>query len=292
MRQFLFGKNVAYSTVTTSFNDIPTGAFGIYLPDYDSDGALQLVSDGTEVKTIANLVLGRAAADGGPVVIPISKRDFKYVHGKPIAATKFKATVTIPDNVNVGTYAIMMVKKGKLFNDRHKWTTDIYVRDISTTPADIAKKLTDQFNLNQVGIGCKATVEGKVITIEALNEGEDYNVVCCDELMGVKPVITTSGLPAYGDMKHIIDLACQAASEAGFEYTFEEDIKMYPSYPLEPNVQYGDKTTKYDIFTLTFYEGRINKNLDEVTRQIVQIVVPTGSDCIATLDTIFKNIEK
>lgn len=287
MRQFLLGKNVAYPTSAADYTKLSAGQFGIFVIE---NGVSTLDVDGTKVKGMANLVLGRTMENGGPVVIPINKRGFHYSKGNYQASTKFQATITIPDASNVGTYSLIIVKKGKQFNDRHKFTADIYVNDIDMTGKDIAAKLVTAINNNSISSGVTATAANDVITIDAKNKGEDYNIVPADELMGVPVTIVTKGMPAYGDAAYVTDLACKAAAEAGFEYTFEEDIKMYPNYPLNPLEQTQAADTGFTIYTLVFYEGREVKNLDEVTRQIVQIAVPTGAACIAKLDTIFSAI--
>lgn len=287
MRQFLLGNKVAYASSATDYTKVPAGAFAIFVIE---NGASVVDTDGSKVKDMANLVLGRDAKNGGPVVIPINKRGFHYSKGEYQPATEFSAQLTIPDATTVGTYSIMMVKKGKVFNDRHKWTADIYVKDIDETGASIATRLAKQINLNTVGSGIKAEAAGATLTLTAVNKGEDYNVVPCDELMGLEVTINTKGIPAYGDAAYVTDLACRAAADAGFEYTFEEDIKMYPNYPLDPLDMTKAEDSGFTIYSLVYYERREVKNLDHVTRQVTQIAVPTGAPCISTLDTIFNAI--
>lgn len=287
MRQFLLGKNVAYPTSAKTYNEVSDGAIGIFVL---KDGIPTLVSDGAEIDGMANIVLGRDVKNGGPVVVTFNSRGFRFNKGEYSPATTFEASITIPEITTVGTYSIMCVKKGKLFNDRHKWTSDTYVRDISTTPDKVAEALAKHINENTIGNGLTATVEGAVITIKAVNSGEDYAIIPADELMGVEVTVTKAGNIAYGDASYITDLACQAASEAGFEYTFEEDIKMYPAYPLNPLAQNDLEDTGFTIFNLVFYEGREVKNVDQVVRQLVQIALPTGTAAIETLETIFEAI--
>lgn len=287
MRQFLLGKNVAYPTSAADFMKVAAGALAVFVI---KDGIPTLSADGSDVVDTANIVLGRTAENGGPVVIPINKRGFKAVKGSYKAATKFKATITIPTISNVGTYSLICVKKGKVFNDRHKWTFDTYIRDIDMTPAQVAEKLVKHINDNTVGVGLTATNEGATITIQAVKAGEDYNIIPADELMGTEVTINTIGAKAFGDATYVADLACKAAADAGFEYTFEEDIQMYKGYPLDPLDNTKAEDTGFTIYTLTFFEGRVVKNVDQVSRQIVQIAVPTEASCIATLDTIFEAI--
>ena len=91
MRQFILGGNVAYPTQ----NDISTmaeGAVGFY---YNKDGQTTVDADGTGITREGMLILGRSSVNGGPVVLPIFKNNFKYVKGVYQAATKFKATIVI-----------------------------------------------------------------------------------------------------------------------------------------------------------------------------------------------------
>lgn len=287
MRQFILGGKVAYPTATSDYTKVPVGAVGVFVLE---NGLPTLDTTGAKVKTMANLVLGRSEANGGPVVIPINKKNFSFVKGAYKASTTFKATIEIPEISNVGTYSLICVKKGKGFNERHKWTSDTYVRDINTPASTVAEALAEHINQNTVGNGLTATVEDATITITAANAGEDYSIVPADELMGVPVTVVAKGIKAYGDAKYVTDLACKAAADAGFDYTFEEDIKLYPNYPLDPLEQTKAADTGFTIFTLNFFEPREVKTMDHVTRQIVQIAIPTGAAQIATLETIFTAI--
>lgn len=286
MRQFLLGGNKPY-TSANNFLEVEPGAFGVFVIE---NGLTTLDTDGTKVKSMANLVLGRDAKDGGPVVIPINKRGFSFVKMEYEEPTVFSGSVTIPDINNVGTYSIIIVKKGKVFNDRHKWTADTYVRDISMTPEQVAAKLAKNINDNTISNEVTAIVEGAKITITAVDSNTDFAIVPADELMGVEVEVKSIGFKGYGSADYVTDLACKAAADAGFEYTFEEDIKMYPAYPLDPLAQPKAEDSGFTIFTLNFYEGREVKQVDQVVKQIVQIAVPTGAACINTLNDIFAKI--
>lgn len=297
MRQFLLGKNVACPTTAKTYLDVPDGAIGIFIPKEDGD--VKLVEAGTEIKGMANIVLGRSVAKGGPVVIPFNSRDFQYNKGTHEAATTFQATIEIPEITNIGTYSLICVKKGKVFNDRHKWTSDVYVRNISMSTDELAEALAKHINDNTIGNSLtaevtKANKENSTpskLTITAVHAGEDYNIVPADELMGTEVTIVKKGIPAYADAKYITDLAYKAAADAGFEYTFEEDIKMYPAYPLNPLAQDDTTDSGFVIFNLVFYEGREVKNVDQVVRQLVQIALPKDATTIINnLDGIFAAI--
>lgn len=285
MRQFLLAGNVAYPSAA-DLNSVPAGACGFY---YNNNGQLAADSDGSHITREGMLVLGRAIKDGGPVVIPIFKNNFSYVKGEYQAGTKFKATITIPAPTKIGEYSLIVVKKGQQFNYRNKWTATVLVTDVTMSANDIATKLAEQINNNTIGSGVTAKASSATITIDAEKQGDDYDVIGTDGLMGINATITTAGTPAYGDAAYVTDLANKAAADAGFEYTFYTWTKnIYPNYPLNPLRSADAEDTGFTIFTLRFAEPRDVKTRDEVVNQIVQVAFPTGATGIAAFETACK----
>lgn len=285
MRQIILAGNVAYPTAAT-LDAVPAGACGFY---YNNAGQLAADSDGSHITREGMLVLGRAAADGGPVVLPIFKNNFSYVKGEYQAATTFKATVVIEAPTKIGEYSLIIVKKGMQFNYRNKWTATVLVSDVTMTAAELAQALANQINNNTAGHGCVASVSTATITITAQEKGKDYDVVGADWLMGQAVTIAATGIPAYGDAAYVTDLANKAAADAGFEYTFYTWTRnLYPNYPLNPLRAADAEDKGYTIFTLRFAEPRDVKTRDEVVNQIIQVAFPTGATGIATFETACK----
>lgn len=285
MRQLILAGNVAYPTAAT-LDAVPAGACGFY---YNNAGQLAADSDGSHITREGMLVLGRAADDGGPVVLPIFKNNFSYVKGTYQAATTFKATVVIEAPTKIGEYSLIIVKKGMQFNYRNKWTATVLVSDVTMTAAELAQALANQINNNTVGHGCIASVSTATITITAQEKGKDYDVIGADWLMGQTVTINATGIPAYGDAAYVTDLANKAAADAGFEYTFYTWTRnLYPNYPLNPLRAADAEDKGYTIFTLRFAEPRDVKTRDEVVNQIIQVAFPTGAAGIAAFETACK----
>lgn len=283
MRQLLFVKSLvtsgAVSSVTTE------GAFGVAQID-DSTGEMTFVSsiidfekenpyiDGNG-KHHLNLVLVRSAANGGNVVLPLYPNHYDVVKGEYQAATTFVATLTVPEPKYFED-TIIAVKKGKKFNERNKWTASVHVK-CGETAESVAQKLADYFNANKEGLGLNVTVNGAALTFTALRAGEDYEIVPADDLMGVEVTYTARGKEAFADAKYIKDLADKAAADAGYEYTYEDDVKaLYPDYHLNPLAQGDSADSGFNIYTLRFAEPRMVKTRDEVVHQIVQVVAPAN----------------
>ena len=296
MRQLLFATSLvtsgAVSSVTTE------GALGIAQID-DSTGEMTFVN--TPVpdfekenpyldqngKHHLNLVLVRAAANGGNVVLPLYPNHYDVAKAEYQAATTFVATLTVPTpDSEYYDYTIIAVKKGKKFNERNKWTASVRVKSTDTA-ATLAQKLADYFNANKDGLGLEVTIGGNdsnVLTFTAIKAGEDYEIVPADDLMGLEVAYTTRGKEALGDAKYIKDLADKAAADAGFEYTYEDDLAaLYPKYHFNPLAQADGEDSGFNIYTLRFAEPRMVKTRDEVVHQIVQIVVPTSVDLDSVL---------
>ena len=285
MRQLILAGNVAYPSAAT-LDAVPAGACGFY---YNNNGQLAADSDGSHITREGMLVLGRAANDGGPVVLPIFKNNFSYVKGVYQAATTFKATIVIAAPTKIGEYSLIVIKKGMQFNYRNKWTATVFVKDVTETAAELAEALANQINKNTVGHGCVATVDDATITVTAQESGKDYDVIGADWLMGQAVTINAAGIPAYGDAAYVTDLANKAAADAGFEYTFYTWTKnLYPNYPLNPLRATDAEDKGYTIFTLRFAEPRDVKTRDEVVNQIIQVAFPTGATGIAAFETACK----
>ncbi len=286
MRQFLLAGNEAYATAT-DLSSVASGAIGVY---YNSDGEIASSAAGTEFKGEGMLVLGRDLEKGGPIVVPIHTNNFSFVKGEYSVATTFTATVTIPEPTSVGDYSLIVVKKGVKFNERNKWTAMVHITDTSVGAEIIADKLVTLINGNSSMSEVSASNEGATITIEAVKPGKDYSVLGADELFGVD-VTSVSGIPAYGDVSYVRDLAEKAAADAGFEYTYRDAYYyLYPDYPLNPLKQDDAADTGFTIFTLRFAEPRNTKTTDEAINQIVQIAFPTGASAITTFETVCKGL--
>ena len=289
MRNLLLAKNVAYAT-GSDLNAVPEGAIGVF---YNKDGALTLTNTGSDVVNEAMLVLGRSAANGGPIVLPIYKNNFTFVKGVHQAASTFKATYKVVAPTMSGEYSIIVAKKGVRFNERNKWTASHHVVDTSMTAADLASKLAESINNNSVSSGVSATVEGDTLTITAAVAGVDYQIKGADNLFGIDAEVTTAGVVGYGDAAYVKDLAEKAAADAGFEYTYRDVVvDLYPNHPLDPLAQPNAADAGFTIFTLRFAEPRKVKTVDEVVNQIVQVVFPTGAAAIATFETVCTALSK
>lgn len=287
MRNLLIGKNVAY-TAQATLDLVEDGALGVF---YNDNGELKVSADGAAIKDMAMLVLGRPAANGGPVVLPIYKNNFSFVKGEYQAAAKFVGEITIPAPTKVGDYTIIVVKKGVGYNERSRYSASVYVNDVTMEATALAKALETQINNNSIASGVTASVSDAKITITAVETGVDYNIVPADELTGVAATITTVGKKAYGDVKYIMDLASKAAADAGFRDTYDDGARViYPGYGVSPLAQPDAADTGFTIFTIKFTEPRKVGTRNDFVNQIVQIAIPTGSAQIATLETVLKAI--
>lgn len=283
MRQFLLAGDVAYATATNDLTQVAEGAIGVF---HNVNGVLTVDNTGKNVKNEAMLVLGRSAENGGPVVLPIFKNNFSFVKGEYAQPSTFTAEVTIPEPTKIGDYSLIIVLKGTKFNERNKWTAMVHVKDVNIDAATLAAKLVEQIN-NNPGHGVTASADGAKVTIEANKAGVDYTVLGADELFGVEVNVVENGIPAYGDVAYVQDLAEKAAADAGFEYTYRDaNYYMYPKFGVSPLAQPNAADDGYTIFTLRFAEPRDVKTRDEVVNQIVQIAFPTGAAAIATFETV------
>lgn len=219
-----------------------------------------------------NIILKRDAANGGNIVVPIHTNNFSYTKGVYAAASRFVGKIIIPNPTAIGDYSVIVALKGAKFNERNKWTATVRIDDFDVSAFDLATKLAAQINNNSENSGVTATVQQSNVVITASKTGVDYNIIGADELFGADVEITSNGIPGYGDVKYIQDLAEKASADAGFEYTYKDANQyMYPGANLGAITNIDPEGVGFTIFTLRFAEPRNVKTHDELVNQIVQV---------------------
>lgn len=223
-----------------------------------------------ELKGEANLVVGQP--NGLNLILPIYKQDMSLTVMEAQEGTKFVATVTAPAPTHIGTYSLLLVKKGKKFNERNTWTTSIYLRDTSFTAEKLAEIMTKMINNNTVGHNLVAENAGAVITITA-QTAEDFEIIPADAFIDATVEVTTPYTPARLDYAHLRDLYEKAMANRGFEYTkveaCEQLITTFDEY-VNGNNGLSDFTMD-KLVTIKFSEPRKSVTHDQVVNQTIQI---------------------
>lgn len=294
MRNFILGKTVAANNLPIA--SVPEGAVGFGFIDPE-DGQLKTTTSSDNIAKKGYFILGRSIVHGGPVILPVYRHNFSYAFGEYTAATTFEATLTLPETIVEGEeYTVILVKKGVPFNERNKWTASVVAKE-SDTAETIGNKLAAYFMDGTVArYGVTVEVEDNVLTFTADTAGIPYTIIGADALIDAEieiekdlddddNVIGLSGAPAYGDVSYVRDLANKAAADAGFEYTYMDDVHyLYPEYPLNPLKNPDSSDTGFNILTFRFNEQREVKTLDDVVNQIIQVALPSGVDASALED--------
>lgn len=275
MKQLFIGQKKAYASTAkaTDLTTVPEGAIALFS-----------LADGTVLTAAPTSSFSLAVGRGDnkmPLMFPeIDAKSLTVTKATYEAGATFTAKITVPTPEKGTHYTVVITKKGTVFNERNNWTFTTMAT--TTTAADVAKQLTAQINGNKYQLGVKAEYTGGAITITALEEGKDYEVLGADGLMGVAPTDVTNGKKAVCDKDYIQDLASRCAAGKGFNYVADEGKEIYPGYPELVDEE------QYVLYSLRFAVPRVAaKQRDEVVYQMVHIAVPVGSDAITTLDTIF-----
>lgn len=288
MRNFILAGNVAAITASTTIDKAPAGALGFY---YMKDGTPTVDPTGKLITGYGQIVMGRASKNGGPIVLPFYNKNFSYSKSTYQAATKFNANFTVPEPVIMTDHTVIFVKKGVQFNERSNWTATVHVFKDTETATEVAAKIAKYVNDNSATLGLSASVSSAKVTLTGIKPGVDYEIVMADSLSGTTVTYTTRGNVGIADAEAIKNMANMAAADAGFEYTYMDDVHyLYPNYPLNPNAQPDAADAGYTVYTLRFAVPRDVKTRDEFVNQIVQIAIPTGAAQIATMDTILAGI--
>lgn len=290
MRNFLLAGNVAAIAASTAINKAPAGALGFY---YMNNGVPTVDATGKLITGYGQIVMGRASKDGGPIIIPFYNKDFSYSKSTYSAAKTFTAKFTVPEPVIMCDHTVIFTKKGIQFNERSNWTASIHVFKDTETAGQVATKIANYVNNNTATLGLTAAVVSTAtVIVTAIEPAVDYEITMADALSGTIVTYTTSGEIGIADAEAIKKMANMAAADAGFEYTYMDDVHyLYPNYPLNPNTGTNTTDAGYTVYTLRFAVPRDVKTRDELVHQIVQIAIPTGADQIATMDTILAGIK-
>lgn len=277
MKQLLIVSNTTLNGGATAPKDLSSmakGAIGFYHLDNDT---AWLSTAATKNFAIA---LGGGTKTNAFVIPEVDFSSLTLQKATSQAAATFTAKVTISSVTAGKEYTIIIVKKGVVFHERNTWTATSYAK--STTVADVAADLVKQINASKETSGMTASNSSGVITLTAAQPGVDFEIVCADELTGVKPTSVTNGIAAILDKAYVEDLASRCAAGKGFNYTAEDAHEMYPGYPETV------ADTTYTLYTLRFKVGRsAAKQRDEQVYQIVHIAVPSTAEALLTsLDTI------
>lgn len=295
MRNFLLAGNVAAITATTAIDKALAGALGFY---YMRDGVPTLDTTGRLITDYGQIVMGRASKDGGPIIIPFYNKDFSYSKSTYSAAKTFVAEFIVPEPVIMCDHTVIFTKKGIQFNERSNWTASIHVFKDTETANQVATKIANYVNNNTATLGLTATlslpagVSRPTVIVTATEPAVDYEITMADALSGTAVTYKTHGEIGIADAEAIKKMANMAAADAGFEYTYMDDVHyLYPNCPLNPNTGTNTTDAGYTVYTLRFAVPRDVKTRDELVHQIVQIAIPTGAAQISTMDTILAAIK-
>lgn len=289
MRNFLLAGNVAAIAANTTIDKAPVGALGFY---YMREGVPAVDVTGKLITGYGQIVMGRASKDGGPIIIPFYNKDFSYNKSIYSHAETFAAEFIVPEPVIMCDHTVIFTKKGIQFNERSNWTASIHVFKDTETAGQVATKIANYINNNTVTLGLTATVSATKVEVTATEPAVDYEITMADALSGTTVKYKTHGKIGIADAEAIKKMANMAAADAGFEYTYMDDVHyLYPNYPLNPNTGTNTTDAGYTVYTLRFAVPRDVKTRDELVHQIVQIAIPTGANQIDTIDNILAGIK-
>lgn len=276
MFNLILGKTVATGAYAEA--DLTT-AGRISLSAVDNTGVRVRTSATT--KGAFDLILGRANADGGPVILPLNTENLKVTRGDYVAQSTFEATMQFVDIDIIGDVTLSIAKKGVPFNERSVWTVNFPVVN-NMTAAQVATKVAAEVNKGTSAHGIAASVSTDTVTFTATEAGVDYNIQGADLIIGLNATVTTEVGASYGSLAQLKELASKAAADAGFEYTYQDGADLlYPKYPLNPLAQPDSADGGYTIVTIRCGEPREAKTHDEVVYQTVFVAFATADKSAA-----------
>ena len=288
MKRFIFAKEF---TSYASIGELNDGQLGFYVldPDYHTyvpvNNAEKYISE--NYKNTLYFVLNKK---GEYLHIPISTNHFTATATNGYNGNTFHGSVTIPEPTVDGHYTIILVKKGVKFNERNRWTASIPVKvgeDVATITAKLGKYFVD----NSTNLNIYVDGDDTHISIVGKNPREDFNIILADELSGAELTIENAESPVL-DAAWINDFAAKCASDAGYNYTYQEpNINLGCPFdivkeaagmsssapdnvaPAEYILENGFDAESFVMFNLRFAVPRDVKTRDEVVHQTLHILI-------------------
>ena len=276
MYNLIFAKDFSSEWATTNL----TTAGLVSFSKIGLSGAREAVA--ANYKGAFDLVLGRANADGGPVILPLHTHALKITHGDYSVPTTFEATLTVSAIDEIGDVTVVIAKKGVPFNERSTWTANFPIKK-TMSPTDMADEIVKRINAASSSHGLTAAVtfssnEYFDITFTAEKAGDDYKIYGADLLSGIEAEVNTDGNGGFGSLEMVKRIASMAAADAGFEYTFKDGADLiYPNYPFDPLKGASSEDKGFSVITISCGEPRATKTTDEVVYQTVFVVFPTDN---------------
>lgn len=186
----------------------------------------------------------------------------------------YSANFSIPEVQPYSDYTVIFIKKGKQFNERSNWTCTIHT-GANTDNISVAKKIETYLKNNKAALQLSVELDGADIAVTGPATGENYEIKLADELLNVE-INQTYGREVIGTLEYVKDLAAKCAADAGFEYTAEDALELYPGLNFDFTDIGGNKVENFDVVNLRFTEPRMVGTSEESVYQIIHIAMPRG----------------
>ena len=280
------------SGVADDLTVLDAGQIGFFNLRPDASGANEgkITFLATKPTTNFGIALGKGSNYPAFVIPEVDVNTLSVTVAQPKAGAKFQTKFTFPTPVVGKEYAVVVVKKGVVPNERNSWYTSIVAK--TTTAATEAASLVNAIKAKTNDMfAVTASNSGAVVTIEGLNIGEGWAVQLVDGLSGAALVsnFPVEAEPNIGDTTYIMDLAQRCAADKGFVYLDQASKDIYPGYPeaVEEIAQADIATKGYVVFNLHFATKRESgKTGDEQVWQYVHIAVPKNNASLSDIETI------
>lgn len=186
----------------------------------------------------------------------------------------YRAAFSIPEVQPYSDYTVIFIKKGKQFNERSNWTCTIHT-GANTDNISVAKQIETYLKNNKAALQLSVELEEANIDVRGPVTGENYEIKLADELLNVE-INQTYGNEGIGTLEYVKDLAAKCAADAGFEYTAEDALELYPGLNFDFTNAEGNKVEEFDILNLRFTEPRLTGTREESVYQMIHVAMPRG----------------
>lgn len=189
-------------------------------------------------------------------------------------ANIYSAQFSVPEVQPYSDYTVIFIKKGKQFNERSNWTCTIHT-GANTNNVNVAKQIETYLKNNKAALQLSVKLNEANIIVTGPATGENYEIKLADELLNVT-IEQTYGSEGIGTLEYVKDLAAKCAADAGFEYTAEDALELYPGLNFDFTDTDGNKVEQFDVLNLRFAEPRLTGTHEELVYQMIHVAMPKG----------------
>lgn len=275
------------------YNELSNHELAIQVVGYSTS---EMVDSSPATAKKANLII-KTGSDKMPIVQPIwldglevSVRSTKPIPSSTISADINDIISDTSETPALGTYSLVITKRGVSFNERATWTVSVEVlRD--TTYASIFSSLSEK--VNNLGLGVtldEVALPDWSFDVDTDKLPDGVTISGADNLLGLKFYDDDDDSAQTLQYKDVKDLIQKGVADRGINDTYADGAALlYPTLFGSAKSAVFDDTDTVNVVCIRSKEPRMSGTHDEVVRQVIYLIVPSDDGVTVDLDGTGEN---